>query len=499
MKNMILATALLASTSILAMPIQTQKHLNDKREQMRYVQAELNRKSDIPNYIGNAKNVLAKKFGVSESSLANFWQGISSVQPSTPQDCLNLLDDNDTQRSLFLDCLADQGKNILNETLYKDINHYKLKKLQFTNSPEGQKTITLLFIIEELIKFERNLKGKNSNWYSVENGFLDISDKADFPYENGDILLEVGSSSISALITQSTFPERKFSHAFVLKIDDKAFQTFEALIETGVTSRSKKELFKNEFQTVLVLRLKDKDKRATVSQVATQCAEEHYNKNTPYDFAFDSSNEDRMFCSELVSTCFAKGIYEANNGQVSFEDVRDNFISQQATVKSDALFKFLNNFGVTQETMPSPGDLLSSPYLEVVAEFRKTDSNQSKLWNVISWGDIFVNKIDQGTEFNFSWFSKYLAKPILNAVNWTLDTVTGNEMMFLPTGIDATVAGYMSVMELMTYKPVVKNALAAMKRDGIDTDDLLNTPIWVRYAYLHYYFEKNKMIRYISR
>ncbi len=488
------------------------KYSPTERNKIKREKSEFLRKKSIAQYVEGAKGLVANKLGVSPTSLVNFWDSLEDhfVEEAPSHECINKLTHSDQGRTDFLNCLSQYGKNGLTEKLFGEINKRKIKIMKtLKDNVNLQKTVSLSFIVEDLIRYQLEDRGIKASWWVPGKGFLNTNDRFDFNYLNGDVLLEIGYSAVSAIITQSTLPQRKFSHALLIKDrGNNDFGTMEALIQTGVITRSKKELLDSNIQTLMVMRIADEEKRKFVSDIAANCGWEHVEKNTNYDLDFDGNDHSKIFCSELVASCYAKGIkaYNDKNGDKSmdYQMVYDTFTDHQSSIVTDNTFNFLKNFGMKKKTMPSPGDIFTSPYLEVQADYRPTESNQdalgmSRLWNVMFWGDLFVEKLDNGHDFEFSWISKYVLQPVINTINRVADSISGDEMKIIPTGFDAKKGGYLAAMDKLVYAPTTEMALKNMEKDGFNHASILATPIWVRAGYMKHALETNTKTNWILK
>lgn len=485
-----------------------------KREKRAYEKAQRKEqeKSERLKYAENAKKMVAQKMGVSPESLVNFWDSLNDAftGEAESEKCFEYLDDNDNARSEFLSCLSEFGRNGLTEKLFAKINDRKLKQMKtLKDNANLQKTVNLSFVLEDLIRYQLEDRGIHASWWVPGEGFLDTNDRYDFKYQNGDVILEIGYSAVSAIITQSTMPQRKFSHALMIKDHgDNQFGTMEALIQTGVISRTKKELLDSNIQTLMVMRVKDEEKRKYVADIAADCGWEHVKNNTDYDLDFDGDDHSKIFCSELVASCYAKGIESygemKSNTDLDYKSIYYNFTDHQSSIFSDGAFEFLENFGMKKRTMPSPGDIFTSPYLEVMADYRPTSSKEddlgmSRLWNVMFWGDLFVQKLDQGYGFEFSVPTKIILKPLIDGINFLADKLFGDEMMFIPTGFNAEKATHLAAMDKFVYAPTTELALENLEYDGYEHQSILETPIWVRVGYFHHAMEANAKTKWILK
>jgi hypothetical protein len=417
-------------------------------------------------HYANSKARVLSRFGVYFNSYQKFFDGLilnKKTKPGSGAVCVPSLSDSTRARSALLNCLAAYGRHGLDVTLFSRLSTAKWSRIQKSpTNTEIQRTIALLAYLEDVTREELESRGINTAWWVNGKGFwTQGKNQAEFEYQDGDILLLIGNSSISSVISQSTAPQRRFSHALMVRMEKGEFSTLEAIIEKGVTSIDRKKFSKQELQTVVVLRWKNKKQREQVAARASDCGKKLLDNKTPYNFSMDLADTSKMFCSQLVAHCYS----------ISSGFSVQSMIPQVGAIRSDEVFEYLKNMGVQSRTMPSPGDLATSKHFEVVAEFRKTRDDQgslalARLWDMFTLGDVFVERLEIGQTFRFDAITAKVVRPLLDVSNFTLATVGGNifgrDISVLggiyPEGIDTRTAGFMAVQERLIFKQVWKQA-----------------------------------------
>jgi hypothetical protein len=294
-------------------------------------------------------------------------------------------------RSKWLQELAEQGSGILCEHLSVRLFSERMDLMGSRNfDVEEQRTLLLFNWVDDLIRQNRHNAGLQSAWLHGEKGFLPISQHADFPFENADVLLVLGGSSVSSLITQATFPRGRYSHAMILNRESGELVTLETLIETGAISRPAGVFADLNLHAVLVLRWNGDAISASESirKYAVTAARRLVEQQLPYDMRMNMADANRMFCSEFVASAFASA------AAIPVAQL----IPVHSRVRSEAVSAYLTYFGVTNSEMISPGDLLRSGRFEVVAEFREAD-NLDHYWRMLLNTEALLTRLESGYRY----------------------------------------------------------------------------------------------------
>jgi len=419
-------------------------------------------------HVAASRTRLASRLGVSEDALERFHAALAvpvssdaSALPASPPDraAIGAMPvDTDAGRTAWIEALAAAGPAAFDAGLFAAVFDRRIalnRKLPIDDEERG-KTLALLALVEDLIRDRRVRQGLPAAWYDRARGVLDGETHDAFDYADGDILLVLGGSSVSSLITQATTPQRRFSHALMLRLRDGDLRTLESLIETGAVSYDRDRFAAAGINAVQVLRWYDPATRATIARAASDRAQRFVDQKRPYDPAMDLGNPRRLFCSELV----ARAYHEASGLPL------EAFIPDSARVRSEAVLAYLKNIGVRQSVMISPGDLTSSPRLEVVAEFRAT-GQLFRQWELMLMGDVFVERLEMGYRFRPRLWSEVTAT-LAGTGNLLLritSVVPGIDLSLIPASLTPRALAYLLTQEKILYAIAYREAA---RMTGVD-------------------------------
>jgi hypothetical protein len=501
---------LFTATSLFA---QTQRSYLSKEAKARFEEQNVtfSRKfKKLDQHITASKERFMNEMGVSEASLDFFWKGLK--KEDKPKDdmkvdtCLEQLDDKVGSRNFVLACLGRISNDLYDAKLFAALEDIKEKKSKIVPTTKPlQQTIMFIFFLQEVTREVLFKKGHTVNWFYKGKGFQAIENPEDFPYQNGDIVLEMADGSTSALITQSTYPRRAFAHGMMIrKKEGENPVTAESLIESGVIERDVlKDVFTPDktMNSVDVLRLREYiwgEKRKTVIKEFVDYSTNAVETNIPYDFPMDMSTRDKVFCSELVSRGLMHGLRKVD----SWIDQKDDVKAQQtiiplvSKIRSKRVLKFLDGFGVKNETMASPGDITSSQYLTTAGTYRSVSKDGKlfigNMWDRLLFGDVLIERIDYGYRVSFTAISRFIIGPLLDGIDAVSDFFFGDPT-FMPAGINSKSLGYLAVLELMIFKPVFSGYNDRLAEDFTEEQrySIIEIPPWVRRGYLSYSLKKS--------
>lgn len=179
---------------------------------------------------------------------------------------------------------------------------------------------------------------------------------------SGDILVSRGGAPTSALIARGNDYPGNFSHIALLHVGGGGkVSIVEAHIERGVAIASVEGYLRDVKLRVMVLRLRadlplmQRDPMLP-HRAASRALEEARRHHIPYNFAMDTADRERLFCSEVASTFYREqgiGLWMG-----------------LSTISSPGLASWLAGFGVRHFVTQEPSDLEYDPQLRVVAEWR---------------------------------------------------------------------------------------------------------------------------------
>jgi hypothetical protein len=180
---------------------------------------------------------------------------------------------------------------------------------------------------------------------------------------SGDILISRGGAPTSALISRGSDYPGNFSHAALVHIDDVTGEVsvVEAHIEGGVVISSVDDYINDTKLRIMVLRLRSDLPPMRSDPMLPHKAAEHARhraeaEHIPYDFAMNSGDSSKLFCSEVVLE--------------AYERMGVRLWKALSHISKTGLKSWLYAFGVRNFTTQEPSDLEYDPQLRVVAEWR---------------------------------------------------------------------------------------------------------------------------------
>lgn len=199
--------------------------------------------------------------------------------------------------------------------------------------------------------------------------------------KSGDVILSRGNAFSSAAIARIGSNDYQFSHlSFVYKNpdNDEAFTT-EAHIEIGSVTAPLLDHVSGKNAREVVFRYEDGDlaHKASKNIYERVLAKQKTKKTIEYDFGMDYKDDERLFCSEIISSGFKS---------VSPKDA--DYLPMFKSKFTPGMIPFLNTIGVpaSKENIAnldvfSPGDIQFDPRFDLVAEWRnpkKLEENRLK-------------------------------------------------------------------------------------------------------------------------
>jgi hypothetical protein len=180
---------------------------------------------------------------------------------------------------------------------------------------------------------------------------------------SGDILVSRGGAATSALISRGNDFPGNFSHVGLAHIDETTGRVsiIESLSQCGVVITPVEHYLQDKKLRLLVLRLRA-DLPALVAnprlphRAAASALAEAQARHIPYDFALDSGDHRKQFCSEVASAAYdAEGV---------------KLWMGMTFISSPGVAAWLASLGVRHFETREPADLEYDPQLRVVAEWR---------------------------------------------------------------------------------------------------------------------------------
>lgn len=257
--------------------------------------------------------------------------------------------------------------------------------------------------------------------------------------KSGDVLLTRGNAYTSAAIASLGEFDTQFSHLSLVYVDPKGkIWTVEAHIEVGAFVRPLEDHIKdNNFRTMIF--------RHDDPELAKKAAEYAFNKvkaasdskkgNILYDFGFDMSESEKLFCSEIISHAFS----HVSQGKLLIPMFQSRLLLRKES--------FVKDIGITANESFIPADMEIDPRFEIIAEWRDAnrinDSHEKDavLQAMFTWVDEYGYKMNQASSRN---------SLIYRNIAWPLRRVPFLKKYFkdkMPLNMSRELIGYFGVLE----------------------------------------------------
>ena len=450
----------------------------------------------------NGKEQTQRRLRVEPKVIQEFLQS-NRQAPQTTQEssvdtsCLAEFADSLVKRTKAIECYTQLIAAGAGDRVFASVFAHKLARVESLKSFSQDQTypsILLLSYLEDVLRQSRASRGEVSDMYLLaepkgQRVWTFSSKKLqDFDFEDGDVVLSMGTRSVSALIPSVTFPQRRFSHAFMIRRRDGGRAIMESLIETGVKFTPFKKFFKEAHHHVAVLRFRNRldqiggakitaAQRGKIITRASDFAFEYAQKKVRYDGEMDMANDERIFCSELIVLSYLRAFNEVLGLTLTPKDIMPG----HARIKTPAVKDFLSNFGVTRDEMPSPGDLMASPIFELIADYRPT-AYLSELWIKLLITDLFLERVNRGEVLQDK---KVMTSFVVKLFGGTIAGLKrhftrhlGIEMGMIPEVFSGSQLAFLAAYDSQVFSPVLKSYLEGANLT--ETPYLLTQhPIWV--------------------
>jgi len=246
---------------------------------------------------------------------------------------------------------------------------------------------------------------------------------------SGDILVSRGGAPTSALIARGNDYPGNFSHVALAYVDENGSDVsiIESHIEIGVAVANIETYLKDKKLRVMVLRPRS-DLPALEAEpmlphkaaayALNRARTEHIN----YDFAMDTKDPKRLFCSEVAFDAYRQF------------DVK--LWSALSHISSHGIRNWLAVFGVENFTTMEPSDLEYDPQLRVIAEWRDYETlYKDHIDNAVV--DIMLESAEKGEQIDYEWYMLPVAR-ILKGYSYILNMF--DKAGPIPEGMNATAA-----------------------------------------------------------
>jgi hypothetical protein len=277
---------------------------------------------------------------------------------------------------------------------------------------------------------------------------------------SGDILVSRGGAASSALIARGNDFPGNFSHVALLHVDEdsKKASVIEAHIESGVGVRSMDAYLAETKLRVMVLRPR-RDLRAladdpTVPHRAAARALRGSSSSMhriPYDFAMDTRDHSKMFCSEVAAAAYQPF------------DMR--LWASMSQLSGPGVTRWLSALGVRHFETEEPADLEYDPQLHVVAEWRDPETLfKDHVDNAVI--DVLLEGAERGDRLNYNMWK---LPPARLAKGWSWLKNRFGKVGVIPEGMSATTALRVDALTKMhnaIYSRVIESAEKFKKERG---------------------------------
>jgi hypothetical protein len=176
-----------------------------------------------------------------------------------------------------------------------------------------------------------------------------------FTFEDGDIMITKGISTISSTISTFTDFSSPFSHIAFIHLDPKSnkIETIESYVGKGVSFFSIIDAMKNENARILILRPKDRDLAKKAAAYIRNRVQNEVLKGTyiPYDYQMNFDQNQTLSCEEVAFDAFKT----ASGGSFTIPE-------------APSFIKFKNG-GLTSKVGMRPGKMMMPADMEVDSRF----------------------------------------------------------------------------------------------------------------------------------
>jgi hypothetical protein len=279
---------------------------------------------------------------------------------------------------------------------------------------------------------------------------------------SGDIVLTRGGAPTSALIARGNDFPGNFSHAALVYVDESGTASvIEALIERGLVVSTLDDFLRDKKLRILLLRPRPEVVASDPTgphRVASEWLRRAREERLGYDFAMDWSNDDAVFCSEVV--------YHA------YRELNVELWGFRSTISSPGLVTWLGMLGVRNFVTLVPSDLEYDPQLAPVAEWRDPrELRRERRDNAII--DALLEEAERGTVLGYAWY-QLLGARLLKA--WSRVAGFFGAQPMIPDGMSSATAARVNGLRHQIYDPM-RSALDE-KETAFHRDNGYPPPYW---------------------
>lgn len=125
--------------------------------------------------------------------------------------------------------------------------------------------------------------------------------------QNGDLICRLGTGFFSNKFKDYSLSEKLYSHVGIVELKEDSIFIIHAeaseFTGIGFVKREPISVFLNGINTWGVYRVNASD---SIRDLIANGAKEYYQRNTPFDMDFDATNDNKVYCTELVALTINK-------------------------------------------------------------------------------------------------------------------------------------------------------------------------------------------------
>ena len=138
----------------------------------------------------------------------------------------------------------------------------------------------------------------------VEKPILNIEN-----LKNGTIICRLGNGYFSNYFRQFASKEKKFSHIGIISVENKNVYVYHSeaseLTGVGFVKKEKIDVFLKDIKVYDFFELTYND---TIKNGIIHHVKNYHTNKTPFDLNFDSTNDNELYCTELIATSINKAL-----------------------------------------------------------------------------------------------------------------------------------------------------------------------------------------------
>jgi hypothetical protein len=213
---------------------------------------------------------------------------------------------------------------------------------------------------------------------------------------SGDMLVSRGGAQVSALIAVGNDYPGNFSHVAMVHVDERTSlaSVIESRPSTGVAVHHLEDYLSDVKLRVMVLRLRA-DLPALIAdpliphKAAALALVDARTRHAPYDVQMDLGDDARMYCSEVVSSAYAK--------------VGVRLWMGMSSISTPGVTAWLTSMGVRHFETQEPSDLEYDPQVRVVAEWRDPQTLfMDHVDNVVT--EAMLHRAERAERLDYPWY-----------------------------------------------------------------------------------------------